>query len=323
MQQLKPLRPPTTSLVLSATLLLPLAAGAVTNVPPTTITHRFLLEDESRAQLLYVDQREPAKNWAIKFPDRYRDYQLIGGNKVMLSTGAGYREYSLDTKQMTKEVNGFAAITFARRRADGSTVIGGNADGITVLELGPDDQVRRKANFKLNQVRLGRLTPQGTVLFGSDNKLVEANLDGQVLKEYTVESCQHLYQALRTAAGHLLAATGYGASLVELDADGKVVRRFGGKDAPEARDLGYNFFAGFQVLKNGNIVVSNWTGHGAQDSVKGVQLVEFDPAGKVGWTWHDPALAGSIHGVIVLDDVDCSVLNDDASSVLGAAGSLR
>ena len=41
------------------------------------------------------------------------------------------------------------------------------------------------------------------------------------------------------------------------------------------------------------------------------------PDGKIVWQWHDAGRAGSLHGVIVLDDLDTAVLNDDVSSVLG------
>jgi hypothetical protein len=73
------------------------------------------------------------------------------------------------------------------------------------------------------------------------------------------------------------------------------------------------------MLKNGHIVQANWTGHGSKDSAKGVQIVEFDAEGKIVWQWHDAEMAGTIHGLIVLDDLDPKVLNDDGSSVLGPA----
>ena len=75
---------------------------------------------------------------------------------------------------------------------------------------------------------------------------------------------------------------------------------------PAPAELGFHFFGGFQVLANGHIVQCNWTGHGAQDSAKGVQIVEFDAAGRIVWQWHHPELAGSIHGVLVLDDLESS-----------------
>jgi len=99
----------------------------------------------------------------------------------------------------------------------------------------------------------------------------------------------------------------------------RIVKRLGAKTPEEGRSLGYHFFGAFQVLANGNIVVCNWTGHGPNDGAKGVQIVEYNPAGELVWKWHDPKRAGSINGVIVLDALDPSVLHDDASSVLAPA----
>ena len=292
--------------------------GSPVKLPESEVRHSFLAIDESRSQMIHVDQNDSSRDWTIQFPARYRDCQLIGGNKVLVSTGEGYREYSLDTRQMLKDVKGFRGIMFARRRVDGSTVIGGNVkDGVEITELDPQDKTARKASFASGGTRLGRLTSQGTVLFGSGERLMEVALDGRIVKDFKVDGCKWMYQALRRADGHLLAAGGYSFDFVELAADGKVIKRFGGKDATEAKALGYHFFGGFQVLKNGNVVVANWTGHGAQDSNKGAQLLEFNPEGKLVWAWHDPKMAGSINGVIVLDDINISVLNDDISGILG------
>jgi len=70
----------------------------------------------------------------------------------------------------------------------------------------------------------------------------------------------------------------------------------------------------FSVL---NIVVCNWTGHKPGDSVKAPQLLEFDSSGDIVWHWHDPERAGTLHGVIIIDDLDAKFLHDDISSVLG------
>lgn len=303
--------------VLSCTALCGAASAAGTNA--TAIRHRFLAEDESRAQLLLVDQRDQSQDWVIKFPDRYRDYQLVGGNRVMLNTGNGFREYDLKSRELVREVSvpTLAKITTARRLPDGRTILGGNQNGISFYELGADEKLLRSTNFPaLNTLRLARLSPRGTLLFGANgNRAVEVKLDGRILREVAIEGAKHIYQVLEKPDGNWLVATGYGGSIVEVDRDGKVVRKVGGKPAPAG--LWLNFFSGFQVLKNGNIVVSNWTGHGAKDSEKAPQLLEYAPDGRIVWQWHDAGRAGSLHGVLVLDDIDTSVLNDDTSSVLG------
>jgi hypothetical protein len=60
----------------------------------------------------------------------------------------------------------------------------------------------------------------------------------------------------------------------------------------------------------------NWTGHDPSDSTKAPQIIEFDRTGKLLWSWHDPILAGTLHGVVILDDLDTAVLNDDSSGRL-------
>jgi len=289
------------------------------SAPGGEIRHRFLGVDESRHQLVHVDQNDPSKNWTTRLPVKHRDVQLVGGGRVMMSSQDGYREHRLADQKLVKEVHGFSGTTVtARRLPDGRTILACNdKGGVTVYELGTDDKPIRKASFKVPQTRLVRLTPQGTLLFGCKEQLFEGDFQGKILKTFTLPKGSWVYQGLRRADGHLLVAGGYLACFYELDPEGKILRTIGGKDTPEGKTLGLHFFAGFQVLPSGNLVVSNWTGHGPKDSEKGVQLVEYSPAGKLVWKWHDPQMAGSIDGVIVLDQLDPDRLQDDASGMLG------
>lgn len=296
------------------------ANAAETNAPVSPLRHRFLAEDESRAQLLLVDTKDPAQNSSIKFPERYRDVQLIGRHRVLLNTGQGFREYDLKTRELVREVKDarFAGCTTARRLPDGRTILGANQKtSVTFFELSATDQVQRTAQFPtLNTLRLVRLTPRGTMLLGvCGNKAVEVDWAGKILRTVTLAEARHIYQVLEKPDGHWLISTGYGFSIVEVDRDGQVVRRWGGAPAPAG--LWLHFFSGFQVLGNGNLVVCNWTGHGVDDSAKAPQLLEYSATGQLIGQWHDAKLAGSLHGVIVLDDLDLNLLNDDTGSVLG------
>jgi hypothetical protein len=79
-----------------------------------------------------------------------------------------------------------------------------------------------------------------------------------------------------------------------------------------------HFYAGFQVLSNGNYVVTNWQGHGPKFGASGVQLLEYTPGGKLVWSWkQDPEKFSSLQGVIVLDGLDISRMHvEDAEGVL-------
>ena len=144
----------------------------------------------------------------------------------MLSTDTGYREYSLDTHQLLKEVNGFVGVNSARRLADGRTLLASNQDGVTIHELSAADKELRHANFKTGQLRLIRLTRQGTFLFGtffSDNKVVEGDLDGKIVRTFNIPGSQGTYTALRKPDGHLLLANGYDADILEVDSNFKTL----------------------------------------------------------------------------------------------------
>ena len=303
-----------------ATIALAALVVCVTQAPARAaeVKHRFLAVDESRHQLVYVDQFDSSKDWTLKLLIKHRDIQLVGGNVLLLSSLEGFHEYDLGDRRMVKEVKGYPGTVSARRLPDGRTILVCNAPGVTLFELAADGKVLRKSPFDVPTTRVVRLTPQGTILFGSANRVFEGDLDGKILKEHTLPEGVWAYQTVRLPSGNWLVCGGYDPRLFEVDVQGKVVKTLGPRQAGQEKALGLHLFAGFQVLKNGHIVVSNWSGHGPEDSKKGVQIIEFDPQGKIVWKWHDPERAGSIDGLIVLDELDTGVLNDDVSSVLGA-----
>ncbi len=61
------------------------------NQPSSKTKHKFILNDEARAQLHYIDENDKNNDWTLKLPKKYRDMQLIGGNKLLVSTENGYK----------------------------------------------------------------------------------------------------------------------------------------------------------------------------------------------------------------------------------------
>lgn len=126
--------------------------------------------------------------------------------------------------------------------------------------------------------------------------MLEADWTGKVLTDFRVPGAKFVYWVKKCDDGrYYRVSTGYGKSILDITPDGKVLRKLGGAEDQF-------FFSRPFELPNGNTVVSHWTGHGSTDSGKGPQLIEFAPDGKIVWTWHDPELAGTIHGVIVLTE---------------------
>ena len=56
---------------------------------------RFLGIDESRGQLIYVNMKNAAENWALKLPEKCRDYQMLSPTRLLLNGRRGYYELDL------------------------------------------------------------------------------------------------------------------------------------------------------------------------------------------------------------------------------------
>ena len=277
---------------------------SVGTVLSAEIRHRFLAKDESRFQILYVDQFDPSKNWTIDIPKGCRDLQLVDGKIVIGLAAGGFREYDFATQQLLREVvdpKYKAGSVAACRLEDGRTLLASDQSPIRITMFDMEGKELSTAVFpNTKTVRCVRMTPRGTVLFGcNENRVFEGTLDGNVVRDIVIPDAKHIYMAKELPNGNLLATAGYGGFLVELDKAGNIVRNVGGKPGPEG--VGINFFASVEVLKNGNLFIANWTGHGANDSEKGAQILEYDSNGNIVWRWHDVQAAGSIHNTVVLE----------------------
>jgi len=263
------------------------------------IKHRFLAKDESRAQLHYVDEFDAANDWTIDLVEGCRDIRLLPGNRLLVSYPDGYAEFDLGTRKQVHAVRRkeFTKTETVTRLPNGNTVLGMNREGIRFVEVDRDGKVVREAKFpQLKTLRLMRLSPEGHFLFGANvDHVIEANWDGEVLLDFRVPGAKHIYWVKKLDDGALYrVVTGYGRSIVDITPQGDIRRQLGGTDD-------YHFFSRPFELPNGHTVACNWTGHKPDDSRKAPQLFQFDPKGKVVWTWHDPERAGTIHGVIVLE----------------------
>jgi hypothetical protein len=101
------------------------------------------------------------------------------------------------------------------------------------------------------------------------------------------------------ADGGYFISTGFGATILIVDKDWKLIKSYGGKGKVEG--IATHFLADAQQLANGHVVVAHWSGHQREDSRKAPQAIEFDKAGRVVWTWHDPKRAGTLHGIEIIE----------------------
>lgn len=287
------------------------------------IQHEFIAIDEGHATLLHVNERDQAKNWLVPIGQpQARDLQLIGGGKILIGHHHGYSEFDLALGRLTKEFRALAGVTAVRRQPNGHTLIAGvdvpQTKGVVVLELDDRDREVHRAIFPGDYVRLIRQTEQGTYLMSCNDRIREGSREGNYLREFPVEGFYHAWKSLRLPNGHLLVTAGYGAFVVELDAAGNILRKFGGKESVPEKVRPF-FYAMFQLLPDGNIVLANWQGHGPGFGQSGVQLLEFNPAGEIVWTWSRADLISSLQGVLVLDGLDTAKLHDERGGVMRPA----
>lgn len=284
------------------------------------LEHEFLAIDEGLAHLLHIDERDSKKNWIV--PTNHpqaRDLQLIGGGRVLVGHDQGYSEFEIATGELRKDVATYSGVTSVRRQPNGNTLLAGvnlaGEQSVVVLEIDPAGTPTAKTVFPATYLRLLRQTAQGTWLMMNQDVIREADPSGRLIQEWAVPGLRHAWKAVRLPNGRTLASAGYGAFLLELNADGSVARRFAEKEAMPAA-LNARFYATFQLLPNGHIVIANWQGHGPGHGASGVQLFELDQEAAIVWQWSEASLISSLQAVLVLDGLDTSQLHDERSGVM-------
>ncbi len=282
-------------------------------------TRKLLLRDEGRSQLAYIDLADSTKNWYVPVPPG-RDMQLVGNGRVLIGTGTGYEERDIRTGNKLFELTNFSGTVAARRLRNGNTLLTGlnwrDKKGIVLLEIDQNGSTQRMMNYPdFTYVRLVRETPAGTFLIAADDTIIEGNTAGNILWQarLTGRDKPHAWQALRLANGQTMVSSGYDANFQLFAADGTFISSITGP--AEVKPV---FYAGFQVMENGNYVVTNWQGHGPGFGASGTQLLEYNPAGELVWSWKQyPNRFSSLQGVIVLDNLDFKKMyTEDETGVL-------
>jgi outer membrane protein assembly factor BamB len=174
--------------------------------------------------------------------------------------------------------------------------------------------VHTKRSFKgcCGNLRVVRMTSDDHFLVGSDQALVELDEMGKEVKRLMTGGSP-TYMGLKTADGTYYATNGHGGQVLAFPMGGQK-KVLGGKSSSSASMVTIYQPGQFQILQNGHIVTTNWT---AEDGGRGQQLVEYDPEGNMVWSWDDAAVRPQgMETLLVLDNLDPSVLNDDRDGVL-------
>jgi len=305
------------------------------------IRHEFLAIDEGLSNMMHVDENMPSTNWLVHIGKEHpRDMQLIGNKQLLISHDQGYSIIDIATGKMLSDVSNYHDVSSVRRLSNGNTlVIGvdfdlpkknkgssplGDPTGRHVVfgEFSPQGALVKRTTYVGDYARLARETAQGTYLVACNTEFREGDREGNWIKDYPVNGFNHVWKAVRLPSGNVVMSAGYGLTLkggssfmIEEDQSGKIVRKFGSKEqVPE--DVNPYFYALFQVLNNGNLVVANWQGHKAGHNNSGRQIVEFNQASEIVWSWSDRAFVSSVQAVLVLDGLDTNNFHDERNGIV-------
>jgi outer membrane protein assembly factor BamB len=173
-----------------------------------------------------------------------------------------------------------------QRLPNGNTLIGENYSGI-VREIAPDGsvafelQTRFKTNDQHHRMRWVRKLPNGNYLVchSGDHLVREYKANGESVWEYATPNVAFLAERLKN--GNTIVSSLD--RITEVDKNGKTVWEFQKSDLPQ---LHITSMCGFQILRNGNIVIGCY--HAYNKDGTGVGMFEITRDKKLVWAYQKP-----------------------------------
>jgi hypothetical protein len=271
----------------------------------TPLHYRLIVIDEGRQQMSLVDTATSTFRWTLDLSayPLARDLQRLDERRVLVGFDRGYFELDIATGAVLSVNGRWREVTGAIRRSDGSTLVTGfNLDGsggVNVLTVDAGGAIAKCARRDGDYVRLMRATPQGSYLLCTNDHILETTPDLVALRQFRAPGFEHAWKAERLDDGSTLVSAGYGAFMALFDRDGACVERFGARgQVPEA--VAPFFYASYQRLGNGHLLVANWQGHGPDNGHKGAQLLEFGPDRQLVGSWSAGSRISSLQGILVV-----------------------
>lgn len=264
--------------------------------------HPFVCTDYTQGKVFIVNAQGKSV-W--EYPAKHaNDIWILPNGNLLFNTGNGVKEVTRD-KKVVFDYESTSGIYACQRLTNGNTFIG-ECDSARLLEVAPDGKIVKEIHlFSHGQkgdnhfMRNARKLPNGNYLVAHYGLRVvkEYDANGKVVWECQAPGGPH--SAVRLPNGNtMIACTDQtkNASLIEVDPAGKVVWKVESKDLP---GISLEFMTGFQVLPNGNIVMTNWLGHGKFG--KAPHIIEITRKKKVVWTFFDHMTMKTISSIQLLD----------------------
>ena len=272
---------------------------------PLSRHYRLLGIDEGRQQLSLIDTGSAEPRWTIDLADYplARDMQRLDATRVLVGYEHGFFEIDIASGRVLTACARWTGVTAVTRRADGLTLVTGfdldGLGGINVLTLDAGLNLVHTAHREGDYVRLMRTTADGTYLLCMNDHILEATPQLVEVRRFAAPGFEHAWKAERRGDGATLVSAGYGAFMALFDKNGVETARFGAAAEVEAAVAPF-FYASYNQLPEGRLLVANWQGHGPDNGHKGRQLLEFDSEGRLAGSWTGGAWISSLQGILVL-----------------------
>jgi len=273
--------------------------------------HPFVCTDYTQRRVFIVDEFGKVE-W--EYPARNcNDIWILPNGNLLFNTGNGVKEVTR-TKKVVFNYESTSGIYACQRLPNGNTFIG-ECDSARLLEVAPDGRIVKEIRLLPKGVkgnghfmRNARKLSNGHYLVSHYGLGVvrEYDASGKVFWEFPAPGGPH--SAIRLPNGNTLIACAdriKNASLTEVDPSGKTVWEVHGDELP---GISLKFLTGFQVLPNGNIVMTNWLGHGKFGEAP--HIIEITRDKKVVWTFFDHQTMKTISSIQLLD-VNGDVVNGE------------
>ena len=210
------------------------------------------------------------------------------------------REVERETQKTVWEYKIKGEAQSCQRLANGNTVIG-LCTTREVIEVSADKKIVHRIRVKTNATKAHKVLRR--VRKGEDGLYYVAHHGEGVCRVYNSQSeivrelphyPGYCYSATPLKDGHVLLT---GKDLVKIiDENNAISWQLKPEDIPSAKIAS---FCGAHLLDNGNLVISNWLGHGKDGT--GDPVVEISPDKKVLWRFSDTQQTKHVLGVQVLN----------------------
>lgn len=269
--------------------------------------HRFACADYSGGKVFIVGL-DGKVEWEYK-ARHCNDLWVLPNGNLLFNTGHGVKEVTRE-KKIVLNYQPKSEIYSCQRLANGNTFVGDCGRGM-LIELDPTGKVVKEIALLPKGKKAGhgymrnaRKLPNGNYLATHYSAQVVREYDptGKMIREIPAPGGPH--SVVRRKNGNTMIACAdqkRNPMLIEVDKDNKVVWSLSNEDM-KGKGLGekpLKFLTGFHILPNGNVVFTNWCGHGQLG--KAPQMFEVTREKKIVWTFQDDKTMKTHSSVQVLD----------------------